>query len=103
MKRFNIVVPKEDGGVELYAMKEWLRQHPQHVPPGLDATSSTLHQLRNGLRRVGWLVQETPSEVRLILSGAGEAAVGAVLGEEVDSEEPETPEASFGLEFQLRD
>ena len=103
MKRFNIVVPKEDGGVELYAMKEWLRQHPQHVPSGLDATSSTSHQLRNGLRRVGWSVQETPSEVRLILPGAGEAAVGAVLGEGVDSEEPETPEASFGLEFQLRD
>lgn len=103
MKRFNIVVPKEDGGVELYAMKEWLRQHPQHVPSGLDATSSTSHQLRNGLRRVGWSVQETPSEVRLILPGTGEATVGAVLGEEVDSEEPETLEASFGLEFQLRD
>lgn len=52
---------------------------------------------------MGWSVQETPSAVRLILPGAGEAAVGAVLGEEVDSEEPETPEASFGLEFQLRD
>ncbi len=105
MKRFNIVVAKEDGGVELYAMKEWLRQHSQHVPSGLDATSSTSHQLRNGLRRMGWSVQETPSEVRLILPGAGvaEAAVGAVLGEELDSEEPETLEASFGLEFQLRD
>lgn len=105
MKRFNIVVAKEDGGVELHPMKEWLRQHPQHVPSGLDATSSTSHQLRNGLRRMGWSVQETPSEVRLILpgSGAAEAAVGTVLGEEVDFDEPETPEASFGLEFQLRD
>ncbi len=103
MKRFNIVVPKEDGGVELYAMKEWLRQHPQHVPPGLEATSSTSHQLRNALRRIGWSVQETPTEVRLILPGAAQASVGAVLGEEVDSEEPETPEASFGLEVQLRD
>jgi endonuclease len=102
MKRFNIVVPKEDGGVELYAMKEWLRQHPQHVPSGLDATSSTSHQLRNGLRRMGWSVQETPSEVRLILPGTAGSAVDAVLGEEVDSEEPEM-EASFGLEFQLRD
>jgi hypothetical protein len=103
VKRFNIVVPKEDGGVELHSMKEWLRRHPDHVPSGLDATASTSHQLRNGLRRVGWLVQETPTEVRLIRPGAGEAAVDAVLGEDVDSEEPETPEASFGLEFQLRD
>ena len=55
MKRFNIVVQKEDGGVELYAMKEWLRQHPQHVPSGLDATSSTLHQLRIGNK---WLFRE---------------------------------------------
>jgi hypothetical protein len=103
LKRFNIVVPKEDGGVELYAMKEWLRQHPQHVPAGLDATASTSHQLRNGLRRAGWSVQETPSEVRLILPGARETTVGAVLGEEVGSEEPEAPDTSFGLEFQLRD
>jgi hypothetical protein len=105
MKRFNIVVPKEDGGVELYAMKEWLRQHPQHVPSGLDATSSTSHQLKNGLRRMGWSVQETLDEVRLLLPGgsAAEAAVGTVLGEAGDSDEPETPEASFGLEFQLRD
>lgn len=105
MKRFNVVVPKEDGGVEIYAMKEWLRQHPQHVPPGLDATSSTSHQLRNGLRRLGWSVQETPSEVRLIRLGepGAEAAVDAVLGDEVVSPDEETPEASFGLEFQLRD
>lgn len=105
MKRFNIVVAKEDGGVELYAMKEWLRGHPEHVPAGLSATLSTTHQLRNGLRRLGWAVQETPSEVRLIPPGGGAAgaAVGAVLGEEVDSDEPETAEASFGLEIQLRD
>lgn len=105
MKRFNIVVPKEDGGVELYAMKEWLRQHPQHIPSGLDGTSSTSHQLRNGLRRLGWTVQETPSEVRLMLPGAGvsQAAVESVLGEEAEVEENEFTEASFGLEYQLRD
>src|SRR2546428_399901 len=105
MKRFNIVVAKEDGGVELYAMKEWLRQHAQHVPSGLDATSSTSHQLRNGLRRMGWSIQETPSEVRLVLPGgkATTTAISTVLGEGNDSDESETMEASFGLEFQLRD
>ena len=56
MARFNVVVPKNDGGVELYPMKEWLRQHPHHLPAGLDATASTSHQLRNGLRRLGWSV-----------------------------------------------
>lgn len=32
MKRFNVVIPRDDGGVEIYPMKEWLRQHPEHAP-----------------------------------------------------------------------
>lgn len=105
MKRFNIVVPKDDGGVEVYPMKEWLRQYPQNIPTGLDATSSTSHQLRNGLRRLGWSVQETESEIRLIQPGsqASTAMVEAVLGEDPDPEEMEPSEAYFGLEYQLRD
>ena len=105
MARFNIVVPKNDGGVELYPMKEWLRQHPQHLPPGLDATASTSHQLRNGLRRLGWSVQETPNEVRLLLPGINTAdtTLNVVLGSDDNAEEAETAEAAFGLEFQLRD
>ena len=86
-------------------MKEWLRQHPHHPPPGLDATASTSHQLRNGLRRLGWSVQETPNELRLILPGtsASDTTLNAVLGSDDDPEEAETADASFGLEFQLRD
>lgn len=105
MKRFNVAVAKEDGGVELYPMKEWLRKHPLQVPSGLDATSSTSHQLRNGLHKAGWAVQETPSEVRLILPGGAEveSAVSTVLGDGGDLEEQEREEAAFGLEFQLRD
>ena len=52
MARHNVVIAKDDGGVEMYPMKEWLRQHPQHIPLGLDPTMSTSHQLRNGLRRL---------------------------------------------------
>jgi len=103
MKRFNIIVSKEDGGIELHAMKEWLRQHPQHLPPGMDPTSSTSHQLRSALRGNGWSVQETPSEVRLIPPGATQAGVDAVLGEAIDSDETEAQESSFGLESHLRD
>ena len=108
MKRFNIVVPKEDGGFELYSMKQWLRQNPQYLPAGMDATSSTSHQLRNALKRAGWSVQETPNEERLVLPGATAAAVDIVFGDEAESdftpeETPDAREASFGLEFQLRD
>lgn len=105
MKRFNVVLPRDDGGVEIHPMKEWLRQHPEHIPPGLDATSSTSHQLRNGLKKIGWSVQELINEVRLLMPGATnvENAIDAVLGEETEQEENEAPEASFALEYQLRD
>ena len=96
---------KKDGGVEIYPMKEWLRQHPQHIPAGLDATSSMSHQLRNGLRKMGWSVQDTPAEVRLMLPGnhSGDTTVSTVLGEETESDEAEAPDATFALDFQLRD
>jgi RecB family endonuclease NucS len=105
VKRFNVVISRDDGGVEMYPMKEWLRQHPEHIPSGLDATSSTSHQLRDGLRRVGWSIQETPTEVRLLMPGAAasETAIDAVLGEDTEVEESEAPGTSFALEYQLRD
>ena len=48
-------------------MKEWLRRNWQCVPPGMHPTKSTSHELRNGLRRLGWLMQETDTEVRLTM------------------------------------
>jgi Endonuclease NucS C-terminal domain len=104
MKRFNVVIPKEDGGVELYPMKEWLRQHPDQVPSGLDATTSTSHELRNGLKKMGWSAQTTDNEVRLVMAGAAniETNVDAILGGE-DAEDDASQEAAFGLEYQLRD
>lgn len=105
MKRFNVVIPREDGGVQLYAMKEWLRQHPDQIPEGLDATISTSQQLRNGLRRMGWSVQETANEVRLLPPGVEnlESTIDAVLGEEGELEGTDEYGASFALEYQLRD
>jgi endonuclease len=107
MKRFNVVVPKEDGGVELYPMKQWLRDHPDQIPSGMDATTSTSHELRRGLRRLGWTVQELGSEVRLLPPNASmsETVVTQVLGG--GSEDAETDieqeEVAFALEYQLRD
>ncbi len=104
MAHFNVVIPKEDGGVEVYAMKQWLRQHPEHVPDGLDPSLSTSHQLRDGLKKKGWSIQATGDEVRLVMPGAAnfEANIGRVLGEGDLEEEPES-EAAFGLESELRD
>lgn len=105
MKRFIIVIPRNDGGVEVYPMKEWLRQHPDHVPTGLDPTLATSHQLRNGLKKSGWVVQETPNEERLLMPGSSqmESSVEAILGEDDSAEDCEESVAAFGLEYQLRD
>lgn len=83
MQRYRVVIPREDGGVEVHPLKEWLRQNPDHIPNGLDPTTSTSHQLRNALRRAGWQVQMTPSEVRLIKSSMSDSGsvVETVLGE----------------------
>jgi hypothetical protein len=104
MKRFNVVIPKEDGGVELYPMKQWLRQHPECIPPGLDPTSSNSHELRNRLKKMGWSVQATDSEVRLVMPGAAklESTIDSVLGDE-GSEGDDQSETAFALESQLRD
>src|SRR5689334_7955950 len=104
VQRHSVVVAREDGGVEVYPLKEWLRQHPDEIPPGLHPSASTSHQLRNGLRRLGWAMQETPTEVRLIKPNAGTSTeiVNEVLGRDEDIEDDGT-EPFFTLEYQLRD
>jgi endonuclease len=67
--RFNVVIPREDGGVEIYPMKEWLRRNPTHIPPGMHPTNSNSHKLRDGLRRNGWSVHEASDEIRLMPPG----------------------------------
>lgn len=104
-KRFNIVLSRTDGGLEVYRMKEWLRRNPDHIPEGLDATQSTSYQLRDGLRRLGWIVEEHPNEIRL-LKPDGESSVRDILGgneETEDGDESGQTEAAFALEYQLRD
>ena len=102
VQRHSVVIPREDGGVEVHPLKEWLRQNPGIVP--LDPRSTTSHQLRSALRRLGWTMQETPSEVRLLKPGADVSAevVDQVLGpNDLDSEDSD--DAWFTLEYQLRD
>jgi hypothetical protein len=72
VRRFIIVSPKDDGRVESYPMKDWLRRHPQIIP-GVDPSNETSHQLRDRLRRLGWSVQESCGEVRLVPPGTADA------------------------------
>ena len=65
-KRFIVMVAQSDGSVAQHPMKERLRKHPEHIPPGLDPSSNNSHQLRDRLRDRGWSVKETSNEVHLI-------------------------------------
>jgi hypothetical protein len=104
MRRFNIVIPKEDGGIEVHPMKEWLRQHPDNIPPGMDTRENTSHQLRDNLLKMGWRIQETDTEVRLIPPGISDSLVeiDTILGDS-DDEAEEDVAPVFTLEHQLRD
>jgi len=104
MAKFIVVKSNEGGGIELHAMKAWLRQHSQYVPQGMDATSSTSRQLLAGLKRSGWQVEETETEVRLFPPDTeiNREALSSVLGDTEDNNE-ESDEQAFGLEQQLRD
>ena len=94
MKHFYVVL--DDGGVERYPMKQWLRDNPDQLP-GLNPTGTTSHKLRNELKKKGWAVQETQTEVLLVPSGVA-------LPPPVEEEEDDgPPEATFTLEYQLRD
>ena len=105
VKRHSVVVPLADGGVQVHPLKEWLRQHPDQVSVGLDPTSSTSHQLRGGLKRNGWTMQETPTEIRLIAPGSEPATeiIDEVLGSGEEDEITNEVSPSFSLEYQLRD
>lgn len=107
MARFIVILGVEGGGVEVHPMKDWLRDHPEHIPPGQHPTDSTSRQLLSGLRKRGWSFQETPSEVRLFPPGAEiseqdvESALGVPEGQSDVAEELE--DAAFQFEAQLRD
>ena len=106
MQRHNVVIPTDDGGVEIYPLKEWLRRHPEEIPAGFDPRSSTSHQLRSALKRSGWSMQETPTEIRLIRPGAPITSdfVEEILGSgsSVENDDGDT-DPFFSLEYQLRD
>jgi RecB family endonuclease NucS len=103
-KRFNVIVARDDGGVEVHAMKEWLRRNPAHLANPVDATSKTSRQLLGKLKRQGWRAEELADEVRLFVPGtAPSQAVEEILGETPADEDVSEEGLAFGMEAQLRD
>lgn len=95
MKHFYVVL--DDKGNERHRMKQYIRKNPDLLP-GLDPSNNTSHKLRNALKKKGWAVQETQSEVLLTPPGVTLPPLT-----EDPQEDDELPEAEFTLEYQLRD
>lgn len=107
MKKFVVIIPREDGGAELHPMKEWLRQHPEHIPSGCDANTvggSTSRQLRGALVKLGWTSNETTDQVQMIPpSQTLNPAIKEIFESATDDDELEGSDPAFGLEAHLRD
>lgn len=75
-KRFLVSSPTSDGGVVLYPMKEWLRNNAQVLPTGFDL-AVTSRQLRSRLLKLGWIVDERETEVRVTPPGGQAKPAGS--------------------------
>lgn len=108
VRRFYVVLPSDRGDMEVHPMKQWLRQHPELIPENMHPDHYTSHQIREGLRRAGWLVDERADEVRLVSPvtvGAATESAPKVVGQSNAPEEEgaELEQTAFHLEAQLRD
>lgn len=107
-KEHLVIVKNVDGSVTSYKMKEWLRKNPTYIPEGLHPDTSSSHELRRGLRRNGWTLEEKADKVLVIKPDNGiinEEEIEALgLGGEESSEEEilEAEEITFGLERDLQ-
>ena len=62
-KKYSVVLVDLDGRHTLYPMKEWCRQNPNEAPPIDPSTNS--QQLRRAFTRMGWITEETETQVHL--------------------------------------
>jgi SepF-like predicted cell division protein (DUF552 family) len=105
-----VAMKQSDGNPAMAPMKAWLRQHPEYVPSGLDATASTSYQLRRALRKSGWELEELSDKVLLIKPDENEdiSFADELLeddsgdSEGQDEEVAEAAEITFGLERDLQ-
>lgn len=104
-KKYSVVTVGQDGGNTLYPMKEWCRQNPDEAPP-IDPNTNS-QQLRRAFIRMGWVTEETETQVLVLHPGTPKTAVQAIENDELELDELDTPDSDretvFELEWQLRD
>jgi hypothetical protein len=99
MKQYEVVVPDNSGATVEHPMREWLRQNPHPLPPGVNVRDQTSQQLRGLLKRSCWLVEETPTECRMSMP----AAAGQSVRVAAPADDPPEDGFGFGMEAQQRD
>jgi hypothetical protein len=100
-----VVIKNENGNLDYFPLKQWLRDHPMEFPTGMN-TDYTSYQLRRGLKKKGWALHEDENRVLLVQPVDGEFP----FIESIDSDEEEETEESllaadeitFGLERDLQ-
>lgn len=104
-----VVILGSSGEAERFPMKAWLRQNPDQLPEGMDASLDTSYQLRRGLKKSGWELEELDNRVLLIRPESGDTSYADTLltgdddSEGVNSADvEEAAEITFGLERDLQ-
>ncbi|WP_201023374.1 endonuclease NucS domain-containing protein [Pseudomonas syringae] len=105
-KKYLVVMSSPDGIPERFPMKDWCRQNPDKAPP-LDPNETNSQALRRGFIRMGWLTEETDTQVLILHPGTSKATVEAIENEDLALDDVDTPDSDretvFELEWQLRD
>lgn len=104
-KKYSVVLVGLDGEHTLHPMKEWCRQNPDEAP-SIDPNTNS-QQLRRAFTRMGWVTEETETQVLVLHPGTPKTAIQAIEDEDLALEEQDTSDSNretvFELEWQLRD
>lgn len=104
-KKYSVVLVDSDGRHTLYPMKEWCRQNPNEAPP-IDPNTNS-QQLRRAFIRMGWVTEETETQVLVLHPGTPKTAIQSIEEEDLALGDEDTPDSDretvFELEWQLRD
>ncbi len=107
-KHHDIVVQKPDGGIEVYPMKQWLRDNPEFLPDQMDPDENTSHEMRSALKSMGWGLRIGDDRVLLVkpADNGDTSYADELIGDDSESdesaEEIEAEEITFGLERDLQ-
>jgi hypothetical protein len=112
MVRTHLVVIKDsEGSISTYPLKQWLRENPDSLPSGMHPDDNTSHELRSRLKKIGWRLQSTPTEVLVIRPDElGDTSYADELieekegqyGESIEQDLEDVGEITFGLERDLQ-